>query len=98
MTKENYLAEKNRISKEKSNLVNLESALRKEYINFNKPFSKGCEVKILTHGDRVIKGKIKDYSIGKGLEVFVSTIKPEGKPNIYISLGYKSIELISEIK
>lgn len=92
MTKQEYLQGKEYLKRGREDLVKFEAELRKNYIESNKPFDIGVFVEIVTAGNRTIKGEVKDFSIGKESTVFVSTIKPDGKPNIYISVLYKSIK------
>lgn len=68
MTKEFYLEERERLNKE---LVEL----RENYIEANKPFSIGTNIKMMLFSGRIVDGIILSLDISKDKQVYVTSYK-----------------------
>lgn len=93
MTREEYMNEvkfhKEAISATNKRLSNL----RAEYIAKSAPCKIGDKVELITAGGRKIVGEAKSFAIFDG-HIFVETIKPEGKPNVYLSVPHKGLTVV----
>lgn len=92
MTKEQYFKEIENLKEVIKNAEKAKTELRDKYIEGNKLFEKGTNVRIVLDSGRVVAGEVHGYGILHGGGVYVTAYKTDKNKLAYISIPYKSIE------
>ena len=92
MKKEQYLKELEGLKEVIKNAEKAKTELRDKYIEANKPFEKGTNVRIILDSGRVVTGEVHGYGILHGGGVYVTAYKTDKNKLAYVSIPYKSIE------
>lgn len=92
MTKEQYFKEVESLKEVIKNAEKAKTELRDKYIEANKLFEKGTNVKIVLNSGRVVTGEVHGYGILHGGGVYVTAYRNDKNKLAYISVPYQSVE------